>query len=73
VRGFQQLGEPGLLVAAAEAPDRGSITLQPGGHGLDRFAFGHGQEDACPLHLKEGQGGPTRNLLEDSGIIRAQG
>jgi hypothetical protein len=43
-----------LLVAAADSPDRGPVTLQAVGDAVDRFAAGNGQGNAGMLDLKEG-------------------
>src|SRR5439155_12519623 len=48
----QEPGQAALLVAAADAPDRGPVALQAGGDGPDRFAHGDGQEDAGVLDLE---------------------
>src|SRR5829696_3565261 len=52
----QQEGlQPALLVAAADTPDGGPVTLQPGGDRLDGFTRGDGQHDAGTLDLEERQ------------------
>src|SRR5919204_1468707 len=73
VRGGQEPGEAGLFVAAAQAPDRGPIALQPRGQGRNRLTVGHGQEEARSLHLEEGQRGAPRDLLKESAIMGGQG
>jgi len=55
----QQPGQASLLVAAADAPDGGRVAFQAGGHRLDRFATGSGQDDAGALDLEVGERGPT--------------
>src|SRR5687768_10404165 len=42
----QQFGQAALPVAAADAPDRGSVTLQPRGHRLDGLSRGNSEHDA---------------------------
>ena len=51
----QKFGQAALLVAAADAPDRGSGTFQARGHRLDGFARSHREDDASVLNLVERQ------------------
>ena len=48
----QQGGQAALLIAAADAPDGGPVTLQAGGHRLDGFARRDGEHDAGMLDLE---------------------
>lgn len=57
-----------VLVTATDAPDRGAITLQAGGHGLDGFPGRHGKDDAGVLHLEEGQMATACHGLQDRSI-----
>jgi hypothetical protein len=60
----QQEGlQAALLVAAADAPDGGRVTLQARGYGRDGLTGGHGQDDAGMLDLEPGQPpGPGNSL-----------
>src|SRR5262245_3503549 len=51
----QEFFQPALLVAAADPPDGGPITLQPGSNVLDLLPRGDGQHDPGMLHLEPGQ------------------
>src|SRR5688572_19781202 len=65
--GFVQQESPpaALLVAAADAPDGGPVTLQAGRDGLDRLPGGDGQHDAGMLDLVEGQVAAARHRAQD--------
>src|SRR5579864_4749281 len=64
----QELLQPTLLVAPAEAPDGGPITLQPGGDLADALAGGHGEDDAGMLHLEPCQAATAGNGVQDGGV-----
>lgn len=51
----QERLQAALLVAPADPPDRGPVTLQAVSYCLDRLTAGHGQDDARMFDLKEGQ------------------
>ena len=57
-----------LLVAATDPPDGGRVTFHAGGHGVDRFASGHGQHNAGMLDLEPSQVAGSGNRLEDREI-----
>ena len=57
-----------LLVAATDPPDGGRVTFHAGGHGVDRFASGHGQHNAGMLDLEPSQVAGSGNRLEDGEI-----
>ena len=50
----QEFLQAALLVAAADPPDRGPVTPQAVGYGVDRLPCGNGQDNAGRLDLKEG-------------------
>jgi hypothetical protein len=68
----QQPGEPFLLVTAAETPDGGRVALPPGGDVVERFASSHGQNNAGPLDLEEGQGGLACDALQAGEVTRGK-
>jgi hypothetical protein len=51
----QEFFQPALLVAAADPPDGGPVTLQPGSDLLDRLPRSDGQDDPGMLHLEPSQ------------------
>src|SRR5689334_17055862 len=53
------------LVAAADSPDSGRITLQAVGNGPNGFASGHGQDDTGMLNLEPDQTPGTGHGLQD--------
>jgi hypothetical protein len=59
----QQPVDAVLLVAAAEAPHGGGVTLPAGGDAVDRFAGGNCQNDAGTLDLEERERGLARDVL----------
>src|SRR5262249_18343165 len=62
---LQELPPAALLVAAAEPPDRGPVTLQPGSDLPDGRAGGDGQNDAGVLDLEEGQASAVSDRVQD--------
>src|SRR5437660_3516340 len=69
----QELAQPTLLVASADAPDGGPIALQPGGEIADPLPGGDGQDDAGMLHLAPGQATTVGDGLQDRGICCRDG
>jgi hypothetical protein len=69
----QEWFQPALLVAAADAPDHGPVTLQPRGDGLNRLFRGDGQHDPGMLHLEPGQAATAGHGLEDGSIRSSNG
>ena len=51
----QELAQPALLVAPADAPDGGPMALQTRCNIVDRLAACDGQDDAGMLDLEPGQ------------------
>src|SRR5262245_64511942 len=47
----QESFQAALLVATANSPDSGRVTLQAAGYGPDGFSGSHGQDDAGMLNL----------------------
>jgi hypothetical protein len=64
--------QPRLFIALTQPPNRGRITLQLKGHGLNACAFGDGQYHPCSLDLKPRQGATACNLFEDRLIVSGQ-
>ena len=64
----QESLQAALLVAAANAPDGGPITLQPGCDIADALASGNGEDDPGVLHLEPSQMATSGNGLKDGGI-----
>ena len=54
-----------LLVAATDPPDSGRITLQAGGHRVDRLATSDSQDDPGVLYLEPSQVPGAGDGLED--------
>jgi hypothetical protein len=69
----QEFLQATLLVTAADAPDRGSVTLQARGHRLDGFSGGHGEHDAGVLNLEEGQVAAPSHSVQDRSISDSDG
>jgi len=65
---YQEALQAPLLVAAAQSPDRGPVTLEAVGDGLDGLTGSDGQEDTGMLDLKERQVPAARRGLEDGDI-----
>ncbi len=64
--------QPRLFIAPTQPPNRGRITLQLKGHGLNACAFGDGQHHPCSLDLKPRQSATACNLFEDRLIVSGQ-
>jgi hypothetical protein len=65
----QQEGlQPALLVAAADAPDGGRVTLQASGDRPDGLPGGHSQDDTGMLDLEPGQSPGSGNALQDGEV-----
>jgi hypothetical protein len=64
----QERLQAALLVAAADPPYRGSVTVQAVGYRLDRFPVGNGQDDAGMFDLKERQVSAACYSLQDRDI-----
>jgi hypothetical protein len=62
-----------LLVAAADSPDGGRITFDPGSHGANGVPTGDGQHDACMLDLEPREVPGTGNGLKDREILGSDG
>src|SRR6266487_1469958 len=69
----QELLQATLLIAAADSPDGGPVTLQPGGHRLDRLAASDSQDDAGMLDLEPAEATLAGHGLQDRQISRGNG
>src|ERR1700682_2372657 len=69
----QELLQPALLVAPADAPDGGAIALLPGCDIVDTPSGGDGQDDAGMLHLEPPQAATAGNGLQNRGVRRRDG
>jgi hypothetical protein len=65
--------QAGLLVAAAESPDGGPVTLQAGSDCPGRFAGSDGKHDAGVLNLKEDQASALGHGFQDGEVGRGNG
>src|SRR6185437_16623237 len=68
----QEGRESSLLLAAAEAPHGGGVTLPARGDVLHRFAAGDRQDDPSPLDLEIGEGDLTCDALQAREITAGQ-
>ena len=66
----QELVQPALLVAPADAPDGGPMAFQPRRDIVDGLAAGNGQDDAGMLDLEPGQATAAGHGLQDRPIRR---
>jgi hypothetical protein len=57
-----------MLVAAADPPDGGPVTLQAGCHRLGRLTGGDGQDDPGVLDLEPRQAATASDRLEDGEV-----
>src|SRR5262245_3934409 len=69
----QEFRQAALLVAAADPPDGGAVTLQARGHRLDRLPRRHGEHNAGVLNLVEGQVAAACHGLQDRSIRGGDG
>ena len=66
----QELLQPALLVAPADAPDGGPVAFQPRCDIVDGLAPGDGQDDAGMLDLEPGQATAVGDGLQDRPVRR---
>jgi hypothetical protein len=67
----QERLQAALLIATADPPDRGPVTLQAVGDRLDGLTAGNCQDDAGMFDLKEGEVSAAGHGLQDRGIGRS--